>query len=93
MYNPDAPAAIYYGDGTVVLKKDAYSYQSGKLPEGGLDETLKTISDQGFFQMKSKYDGHPDARRQNERTQGQPDGKVLRGHSRERGRRPRVGTQ
>ena len=59
LYNPVAPVAVYYGDGTVVLKKDSYSYQSGKLPEGGLDETLKTISGQGFFQMKSKYSGAP----------------------------------
>jgi hypothetical protein len=59
LYNPNAPVAIYYGDGTVVLKKDSYSYQSGKLPEGGLDDTLKTISDNGFFQMKSKYAGTP----------------------------------
>jgi hypothetical protein len=59
LYNPNAPAAIYYGDGTVVLKKDSYSYTSGKLAEGGLDETLKKISDQGFFEMKSKYTGAP----------------------------------
>ena len=59
LYNPNAPVAIYYGDGTVVLKEDAYSYKSGKLPSGGLDKTLKTISDEGFFQMKSKYSGAP----------------------------------
>lgn len=59
LYNPNAPAAVYYGDGTVVLKKDSYSYQSGKLAEGGIDDTLKTISDNGFFQMKSKYTGAP----------------------------------
>jgi hypothetical protein len=57
LYNPNAPAAIYYGDGTVILKKDAYVYESGKLSEGGLGETLKTLSAQGFFQMKSKYTG------------------------------------
>ena len=59
LYNPNAPVAIYYGDGTVVLKEDAYSYKSGKLPSGGLDKTLKTISDEGFFQMKSRYSGAP----------------------------------
>src|SRR5450756_1582422 len=39
VYNPDAPVAIYYGDGTVVLKEGAYSYKSGKLPSGGVDNT------------------------------------------------------
>ena len=59
LYNPDAPVAIYYGDGTVVLKKGAYSYVSGKLPEGGLDNTLKALSDEGFFEMKKEYKGAP----------------------------------
>jgi len=59
LYNPNAPAAIYYGDGTVVLKKGPYSYLSGKLAEGGIDDTLKTVSDNGYFQMETKYSGTP----------------------------------
>lgn len=56
VYNPTAPVAVVYGDGTLVKKDDPYRYTSGKL-EAGVDGLLQTISNEGFFGLKTEYEG------------------------------------
>lgn len=54
-YNPDSPAALIYGDGTVIKKKGPYKYVSGKITEDGLKGGLDTLAEQGFFNLNKEY--------------------------------------
>ncbi len=57
-YLSDLPVVIIYGDSTVIKREDTYEYVTGKLAEGGLSDLLKSLSDQGYFGLKEKYEGN-----------------------------------
>jgi hypothetical protein len=55
VYNPDVPVAVIYGDGTVIKKEDPYQFTTGTLSPQQMEELLKTLEDQGFFELESEY--------------------------------------
>lgn len=58
IYNPDAPVAITYGDGTHIQKKGPYEFMEGEL-SGGVESQLDKLDELGFFKLKESYEGEP----------------------------------
>lgn len=58
VYNPDAPVAIVYGDGTLVKKDDSYKFTTGTLEEE-VSLMLTELQNDGFFNLNPEYKGEP----------------------------------
>lgn len=59
IYNPTVPVTIVYGDGTVISKQGPYEFTQGKLGSGGVEGLLEQLESEGFFGLKSEYEGEP----------------------------------
>ena len=59
VYNPGAPVAVIYGDGTRIYKKGAYQFTAGALSGGGVAGVLGELDHLGFFGLKKRYSGQP----------------------------------